>query len=122
MGDVPVRIQRKRTRGWTMPPGAVYVGRPSMWGNPFRVGVYSDNQAECVEMFRWCLSKFPVPLDRIELWRREGGSSTCLIGMAGNRLPFMGRLRGHDLVCWCPLGAACHADILLEIANREIQP
>ena len=29
----PQRIQRKRTRGWRMPEGAVYVGRPSKWGN-----------------------------------------------------------------------------------------
>jgi len=31
----PVRIQRKRTKGWRMPEGAVYVGRGSKWGNPF---------------------------------------------------------------------------------------
>lgn len=32
----PQRIQRKRTLGSRMPEGAVYVGRPSRWGNPFR--------------------------------------------------------------------------------------
>ncbi len=31
----PQRIQRKRTKGWRMPEGAVYVGRPTKWGNPF---------------------------------------------------------------------------------------
>lgn len=31
----PKRIQRKRTKGWRTPEGAVYVGRPSAWGNPF---------------------------------------------------------------------------------------
>ncbi len=34
----PLRIQRMRAKGWRMPDGAIYVGRPSMWGNPFRVG------------------------------------------------------------------------------------
>ena len=34
--SAPKRIQRKRTRGWRMPEGAVYVGRGSRWGNPFR--------------------------------------------------------------------------------------
>ena len=29
----PKRIQRKRTKGWRMPKGAVYVGRPTKWGN-----------------------------------------------------------------------------------------
>lgn len=33
---MPIRIQRKRTKGWKMPKGAVYVGRGSKWGNPFR--------------------------------------------------------------------------------------
>ena len=28
---MPIRIQRKRTKGWRMPEGAVYVGRPSTW-------------------------------------------------------------------------------------------
>ncbi len=32
---MPQRIQRKRTKGWRMPDGAVYVGRPTKWGNPF---------------------------------------------------------------------------------------
>lgn len=26
-------------------------------------------------------------------------------------------LAGHDLACWCPLDQACHADVLLELAN-----
>jgi hypothetical protein len=29
------RIQRRRSKGWRMPPNAIYVGRPSRWGNPF---------------------------------------------------------------------------------------
>jgi Domain of unknown function (DUF4326) len=38
MADVterPKRIQRKRTKGWKMPPNTVYVGRPTRLGNPF---------------------------------------------------------------------------------------
>lgn len=31
----PVRIQRQRRPGWRMPEGAVYVGRPTLFGNPF---------------------------------------------------------------------------------------
>lgn len=38
------RIQRKRTKGWRMPEGAVYVGRPSRWGNPFPIGYEGDLQ------------------------------------------------------------------------------
>lgn len=32
------RIQRKRTKGWKMPENCVYVGRPSRYGNPYRIG------------------------------------------------------------------------------------
>lgn len=31
----PLRIQRKRAKGWKMPPNTVYVGRPTKWGNPY---------------------------------------------------------------------------------------
>ncbi len=31
----PQRIQRQRTKGWRMPEGAIYVGRQTVWGNPF---------------------------------------------------------------------------------------
>lgn len=34
----PVRVQRKRTKGWRMPENTVYVGRGSKWGNPYRIG------------------------------------------------------------------------------------
>ena len=29
-------------------------------------------------------------------------------------------LRGKNLACWCKLGAACHADVLLELANQPL--
>lgn len=28
-------------------------------------------------------------------------------------------LVGKDLACWCPLNQPCHADILLDVANRK---
>jgi hypothetical protein len=36
----PQRIQRRRTRGWRMPEGAVYVGRPTRFGNPWVFRTY----------------------------------------------------------------------------------
>src|SRR5690606_25350676 len=32
----PRRIQRRRAKGWRMPDGAIYVGRPTKWGNATR--------------------------------------------------------------------------------------
>ena len=87
---MPKRIQRKRTKGWKMPEGAVYVGRPTKWGNPHRHGG-RDLQ---VALYRRSIEKSAQAKDEIR-----------------------GVLRGKDLACWCPLGVPCHADVLLEIAN-----
>lgn len=87
----PVRVQRKRTKGWKMPPNTVYVGRGSQWGNPYRVGtcLIGSNQ-DAVNTFA---ANLPL----------------------GNK--FLEPLRGKNLACWCRLDQPCHADVLLEIAN-----
>lgn len=41
---MPERIQRRREKGWRMPEGAIYVGRPSPWGNPWPIGYEGDIQ------------------------------------------------------------------------------
>jgi hypothetical protein len=98
---MPVRIQRKRSRGWKAPAGAVYVGRPSKWGNPFII--HANSTAErAVAKFR------DMYLDGTV---RPGWASTASIEDIRHEL------RGKDLMCWCPLDQPCHADVLLEIAN-----
>jgi len=92
----PLRIQRKRTKGWRMPDGAFYVGRPTRWGNPYTLELFSSME-QLLVMYRRFLLETPIG---IELAREA-------------RL----RLRGKDLACWCPLDQPCHADVLLEIAN-----
>lgn len=89
---MPKRIQLRRTKGWKIPDGAIYVGRPTKWGNPF-------NSAAT---FRWWLNT-PRPPGDVERDRI---------------LAEIAELRGKDLACWCPLGQPCHADVLLELANR----
>lgn len=115
MGDRRRRIQRRRTKGWRMPKGAVYVGRPSLWGNPFQPeaaweagyrGSRHHMRGWCTILYRdWLAGKDDVLAWGIELQRQE----------ILRRLP---QLRGHDLACWCPLDQTCHADVLLELANR----
>jgi len=96
---MPKRIQRKRTKGWKMPEGAVYVGRPTIWGNPYRVSKYVTHE-KAVNAYK-------------ALLRSEFG-----IESLNTTLPKLKEaLAGKDLACWCPLDQPCHADILLEIAN-----
>jgi hypothetical protein len=75
-----------------VPAGAVYIGRPSKWGNPFVIG-RSMTRAESVERYRAWLANQP------------------------HLLAALPELRGRDLVCWCS-PEACHGDVLLELANE----
>jgi len=86
-----MRVLNKRTD--KIPPDAIYVGRPSKWGNPFRVTANCP-RGEAIVKFRAYAS---ARLSTDPRWLDE--------------------LKGKDLVCWCsPL--PCHADVLLELANR----
>lgn len=76
---------------------AVTIARPSRWGNPFVIGRDGD-QARCVAQYR----------------RWIAGA-----GQAGLRAEARRLLRGHNLACWCAPGTPCHADILLDVANRQ---
>lgn len=154
---MPARIQRTRAKGWTMPAGAVYVGRPTRWGNPFPVagswivwaavaaGFRADaagrREASVAFHRRWLGLEAPdggvIDTRRDELtlangatvavaeWARMLGASFANLYADELSLPpaprpseIAAELRGRDLACWCPLHAPCHADTLLEIANR----
>ena len=108
---MPVRIQRKRTKGWKMPPNTVYVGRGSRWGNPFK-------GEDAVERYKWAISKFPCA-ERIKAWYDAGGKSGAFWVALASRMPeLLNMLKGKNLACWCPLDKPCHADVLLKLANK----
>lgn len=89
----PVRVQRKRTKGWRMPPDTIYVGRGTQWGNVHRPGCgpCCHDAGDAVRLFR------------ADVERGEYGD--------------LAALRGKNLACWCRLDQPCHADVLLEFAN-----
>ena len=90
----PIRVQRKRVKGWKMPSNTVYVGRPSIWGNPFKF--YED-----VHISR---------LNAITDYKKM-----ILFKVGQNMIKEY--LKGKNLACWCPLDQPCHVDVLLEVAN-----
>jgi hypothetical protein len=118
MKERPKRIQKKRTKGWKMPEGAVSVTRPGKWGNPFivcptaRPGARSGCFYVCV----------PTIKDAVDCFREMMAQSPIRTATA------IAELRGKDLACWCRLydkdggRVPCHADVLLEIANQERLP
>lgn len=103
----PQRIQLSRRKGWRMPPNTIKVARPSTWGNPFRVGGIDHKTGENITDAAHAVRLFR------ERWF-EGNDPSWKDIM---REAAIEELRGHNLACWCPLDAPCHADVLLEIAN-----
>lgn len=134
------RIQRKRTKGWRMPVGTVYVGRPSMWGNPFSVEVslYKDHWSVCFEgksISAEFATKFDAQVEAVRLFEKWFSIEIAAVGTElhdfrnkygwkGFQLACASRnlLRNKDIACWCALDEPCHADIILEVANSTELP
>src|SRR4051812_25173857 len=89
------RVWSRRKGAPTPPAGAVYVGRPTVYGNPFLVG-RDGTRAEVIALYR--------------RWINEPEQARL-------RKMVTQALRNKDLVCWCAPDP-CHADVLLEIANE----
>jgi len=85
------KVLNKRMAGLTA--NAVYIGRGSKWGNPFRIGPDGDREAVITKYERW-LANQPHLLRALD------------------------ELRGRDLVCFCA-PRACHGDLLLRLANAS---
>lgn len=87
------KVYNKRDRN--CPKEAIYVGRPTKWGNPYKIGPDGDRD-EVINKYRvWLATQ-----------------------IVGHRLD-LAELKGKDLVCWCA-PKPCHADILLKVANKEV--
>lgn len=113
----PKRIQRRRTKGWRMPDGAVYVGRPTKWGNPYDWRIYSSSAfplgaEEPIGVSKMSRRRFAVvDFEALVKGWVDGGPSYPSLD------EIRSELAGRDLACWCPLDQPCHADVLLELAN-----
>lgn len=71
----------------------VYIGRPSIWGNPFSIG-QDGTRKEVIAKYRAWITTQPDLLERLS------------------------ELKGKILGCWCsPL--SCHGEVLYELANRH---
>ena len=85
-----------------MPPETIYVGRPTVWGNPYVVGSQ-------------LLTGETLTAEKaVELYRQHVQETFDLQTIRT-------RLGGKNLACWCALDQPCHADVLLEMAN-ELNP
>lgn len=98
---MPIVWNKKHAR--RIPADAVYVGRPSKWGNPF-----SHIPGAAVKV-GWQVATREEAITEYERWIWEPRQDMLRAAMRRE-------LKGKDLVCWCaPLD--CHANIIVEIAN-----
>jgi len=74
-------------------PYDVYIGRPSKWGNPFKLEDFDSREA-CLDAYRSWLTSQPDLLESLS------------------------ELRGRTLGCWCS-PKQCHGDILAALADLE---
>lgn len=72
-------------------PHDVYVGRPSIWGNPFYIG-RGKSRTWCIKCYEEWIVKQPELMAQLHT------------------------LRGKTLGCHCK-PFACHADVLARLAN-----
>lgn len=72
----------------------IYIGRPSKWGNPFKIGI-DGNRDQVIAKYRQWLTLHPeiIALAKVEL-------------------------KDKILSCWCT-PKFCHGDILAAIVNGD---
>ncbi len=140
MTTTPVRLQRSRAKGsrLTSPNGLPVkcVTRGTKWGNPFRVNgrdeyLFCDASHRRTIFTPWVIfdheqdiesnpATSQMAIDHFERWlsgefNAAGIVRPCTITKEDIRR----ELRGKNLACFCSPGKACHADVLLKIANEE---
>ncbi|HXH52571.1 MAG TPA: DUF4326 domain-containing protein [Sphingomicrobium sp.] len=111
----PRRLRKYRRGGIAVKLPGWYVGRPSLFANPFRRERFGH--ARSVEIHRaWLEGRISaLGLERLGFCPAEVDTLLRLRARVRRALP---HLRGLDLICWCPESSRwCHADTLLRLAN-----
>lgn len=72
----------------------VYIGRPSKWGNPFRIGPDGDRQGVIAKFTEYWYAEAQAPLRRAA------------------RIELIDKVLG----CWCK-PEDCHGDVIAEFVN-----
>jgi hypothetical protein len=116
---MPVRLQLSRRAGFNLQAlslatnglPAIKVDRSTRYGNPFTAQAFWDAgykglievaNANCVGAFKaWMIGE--------RHWAHGGTLPDK---------PDLSPLRGKNMACWCAHGLPCHADVLLDLANR----
>lgn len=120
----PVRLQLSRKKGFSLQEHsrsinglpAVKVSRPGKFGNPFTVADaieagYAKTEVDARVFVVNCFADWLSGSD--QWWQGPNGEHK-----RSEILAALPDLKGKNVACFCPTGAACHADVLLRLANR----
>lgn len=110
---MPSRLRLSRAKGARLPAGAVSVARPSRWSNPFSVESYPW-RGGLYQVY----GEFDLVLDGLTREHAHRLAVDLFRHYAEATGLDVSELAGKDLACWCPEHLACHADVLIELANR----
>ncbi|WP_246839785.1 DUF4326 domain-containing protein [Pseudarthrobacter sp. NIBRBAC000502771] len=94
-----------------MPENTVNVTRPGRWGNPWKEG-----STGWTVLPGGLINREPHEPLTVEQAIESFRNSTEY--QLTHDPEFLADLRGKNLACFCRLDAPCHADVLLELANR----
>lgn len=134
---IPLRLQRSRKHKQVSPNGLpiVYVGRPTKWGNPFKLQgdmVYIDASHRRTILSPWvylCMGDLEKVV-RLYKCVVTGMMQEGEYGIEFDNLHDImfwvehfkklnaWELKGKNLSCWCGETCLCHADVLLELATK----
>lgn len=83
---LPVEIGRRKGLYAKMEEGEVFIGRPSRWGNPFKIGVDGTREEVCAKYFVWLMNQ-------------------------PNLIAQLPNLKGKRLMCYC-VPELCHGHMI----------
>lgn len=121
--STPIRIQRKRSKGWRMPPNTKSVTRPGMFGNPYAVEpatLTDENGSRKV----WMVTGAVVPA-LVFATKLEAATEAVRLYRAALKPRHIAAMRrvlsGYDcLACFCELSMPCHIDVILDVMRAPV--
>ena len=108
------RVQLSRKKGFRKPDDAINVARTTKWGNPFN---WRDADPDTIpaNAAKW------YAVESFRTWLTRPGVIDTNDDISIRRqwiLEHIQELAGKDLACWCRPDEPCHADVLIELANK----
>lgn len=107
--NIPKRWQRSRERGAKQPMNTKYVGRPTIYGNPFLMEY--DSLIGYMDEERYRV---------VCLYSQELDVVIANLGMTEEEF-FEPLLKYGYLSCFCPIDKQCHVDILIERLEMYVE-